>query len=76
MNRNDFFKKYVPQDGWMYQTGFDGETEEETFHKLKEFLKKEGFEDITLPASARRLWWDYLIADEEGNFGSFIWHPI
>jgi hypothetical protein len=76
MNRKDFFKKYPPHDGWMYQTGFDGTTEEESFQKLKEFLYSEGFADIPLPPTARRLWWDYLKPDENGNTGVFVWHPI
>lgn len=76
MNRKDFFKKYIPQDDWMYQTSFDGETKEESFLSLKDFLIKEGLIDIPLPANARRLWWDYLRPDDNGNFGSFIWHPI
>lgn len=76
MNKTQFFKKHLPQGGWLYQTAFDGETEEETFLNLKNFLSNEGFSDIPLPPNSRRLWWDYLRPNHEGIFGNFIWHPI
>ena len=72
MDRNQFFKKHVPEVGWVYQTGFDGKTVEESLLKLKEFLKTEGLGDIPIPETARRLWWDYLRPDEDGNFGRFL----
>lgn len=61
---------------WVFQTTFDGETEDESYFNLRIFLIKEGFGDIPLPSSARRLWWDYIKPDDDGNFGSFVWHPI
>jgi hypothetical protein len=76
MNRKDFFKKYVPQDGWMCQFSFNGETEDESYSKLKEFLLNEGFDDIPLPPTARRLWWDYIKPNDDGNCGNYVWHPI
>ena len=39
-------------------------------------MKNEGLNDIPLPPSARRLWWDYMKPDNDGNFGSYVWHPI
>ena len=76
MNRKDFFKKYIPDDGWVCSFAFDGENEDESFSKLRSFLENEGFGDIPLPPSARRLFWDYLKPDDDGNFGTYVWHPI
>lgn len=59
-----------------FRTVFNGDSEEESFRNLKRFLVNNGYEDIPLPKSARRLWWDYLKPDDDGNFGHFKWYPI
>ncbi|MCB9197530.1 MAG: hypothetical protein H6600_03665 [Flavobacteriales bacterium] len=76
MDKKDFFKKYNLEEEWLFETAFDGKTEEESYLNLRVFLIKNGYGDIPLPVSARRLWWDYIKPDENGNFGSFVWHPI
>ena len=76
MNKEEFFVKNPPDDGWVYQTAFDGDTEEESFDNLRKFLQENGFGDIPMPQNARRLWFDYLRPDDNGNFVRFIWHPI
>jgi hypothetical protein len=76
MNKKDFFKNHKTNDGWLFETAFNGDTCDESYMNLRVFLLKEGFGDIPLPPNARRLWWDYIKPDEDGNFGSFVWHPI
>ena len=76
MDRKDFFKRHKLSEEWLFETAFNGDTEEESYMNLRVFLLKEGFGDIPLPQYARRVWWDYIRPDEDGNFGSFIWHPI
>jgi hypothetical protein len=76
MERKDFFISANLSDEWLFETTFDGDTEEESYLNLRIFLLKIGFGDIPLPPNARRLWWDYIKPDEDGNFGSFVWHPI
>jgi hypothetical protein len=74
--RAEFFNRFNLKDEWMFLAVFNGETEEQSFSKLKQFLKENWVTEIPLPASARRLWWDYIKPDEDGNFGSFVWHPV
>ncbi len=77
MSTEDFFKKYQDNgDGWCYKFGFHGESDEEAFCKMKKFLIDEGFGDIPIPPTARRLCWDYFKPDVNDNIGSYVWHPI
>ena len=77
MNKTTFFQKYSDRgDGWAYSFGFYGDSDDECFNKLKQFLIEEEFNDIPLPPTARRLIWDYLKPDSEGNSSGFVWHPI
>lgn len=77
MNKNVFFKKYSDAgDGWAYKFGFYGDSDEEAYTKLKNFLITEGFKDIPLPPTARRLWLDYLKPNKDGDYVGYIWHPI
>jgi hypothetical protein len=74
--REVFFKSHKLFDQWTFIEVFDGNTVEESFSKLKKFLKENWVTEIPLPVSARRLLWDYLKPDVNGNYGSFVWHPI
>lgn len=74
--REDFFNSQNLKDEHIFFTSFNEDTEEECFSRVKQFLKENWVTEIPLPASARRLWWDYIKPDQEGNFGTFVWHPI
>jgi hypothetical protein len=76
MDKKTFFKNNVTNGDSSFGTTFDGETEEESFLNLKNFLINAGFGDIPLPVNSRRLWWDYLRPTANGEFGCFIWHPL
>lgn len=77
MNNKEFFEKYRDHgDEWCYEFAFYGDSDEEAFAKLKSFLIDEGFGIIPIPPTARRLCWDYLKPDSDGNYFAFVWHPI
>lgn len=77
MNKRKLFSgKNKEGDNWMFNTGFNGYSSQETFEHLKTFLKENGYGDIPIPEDSRRLWRDYLQPDDDGIQGSFIWHPI
>ncbi len=75
--KKEFFKKHqVNGDGWCYRFGFYGDSDEDALDKLKNFLLEEGFNDVPIPPTARRLWWDYLKPDQDGKCPGYVWHPI
>ena len=74
--REVFFNSHNLKDKHLFIAAFNEDTEEQCFFKVKQFLKENWITEIPLPANARRLWWDYIQPDENGNFGSFVWHPI
>jgi len=74
--RAHFFSSHNLKDDHLFVNVFDGDTEDESFLKVKQFLKENWITEIPLTDSARRLWWDYLKPDEDGNHGCFVWHPI
>ena len=76
MSRKEFFKSSGLQSEWIFQTAFNGETQEESYMNLRNFLFLHGFGDIPLPPSARRLWWDYIKPNDNGDYGEFVWYPI
>ncbi len=78
MIRNNFPKERESyeggtSDGWCYHIDFWGENNDQVLNAVRNFLNKEGYEDIPLPLTAERLWWDYLRPKTEGKF---VWHPI
>lgn len=73
-SKEEIFKK-DSSDGWHYQIGFRNKSDEEVLSELRTFLVKTGYNDIPLPKTAERLWWDYLNPNSFSN-GMYVYHPI
>lgn len=62
-------------DNFHFFIDFWAENMDDVVASVREFLDKEGYSDVPLP-TGERLLWDYLIPNDNGDFSSFIWHPI
>jgi hypothetical protein len=63
-------------NGYRFQIDFVKDNDDESLNLLRKFLNDQGFESVSLPPVAERLWWDYFQPDSSGNLGSYVWHPI
>ena len=62
-------------DGWVFKTGFGGNTIEDAYNKLIIFLNENGYEDIPIPKNTDEL---HFFADKDGNGndGGYEHNPI